>query len=252
MIPFVHLHVHSQYSILDGMAPIKDLVDKAITDGMRGMALTDHGNMYGIKAFHDYVNKVNQKRQEGDKFKPIFGCEVYVANKDRHDRSDKRDNGNHLILLAKNLQGYKNLIKIVSHAWTEGLYYHPRTDHSELEKYHEEVLKYNRLIGNLVAECPSEDYSDEYYEGLEDIYRGACDLCEAAGILYEMKTAWIKYRTLQKKKNKTVAETEQCFKLEKTIRKLYEENYGEESDNRFFIGPVEKMYKDVNYDKEKK
>ena len=80
MIPFVHLHVHSQYSILDGMAPVKDLVDKAIADGMRGMALTDHGNMYGIKEFHDYVNKLNKKRAEGEKFTPIFGCEVYVAN----------------------------------------------------------------------------------------------------------------------------------------------------------------------------
>ena len=108
MIPFVHLHVHSQYSILDGMAPVGALVDKAVADGMRGMAITDHGNMYGIKEFHDYVSKLNSKRAEkGEElFKPIFGCEVYVAWKDRHDRSDKRDNGNHLILLAKNLQGY--------------------------------------------------------------------------------------------------------------------------------------------------
>ena len=105
MIPFVHLHVHSQYSILDGMAPVKALVDKAMADGMRGMALTDHGNMYGIKELHDYVAKLNKKRSDDEKFKPIFGCEVYVANHDRHDRNDKNDKGNHLILLAKNLQG---------------------------------------------------------------------------------------------------------------------------------------------------
>ena len=152
MIPFVHLHVHSQYSILDGMAPVKALVDKAIADGMRGMAITDHGNMYGIKEFHDYVAKLNKKRGDDEKFKPIFGCEVYVANKDRHDRNDKRDNGNHLILLAKNLQGYKNLVKIVSHAWTEGMYYHPRTDHSELEKYHEGIICCSACLGGEVPQ----------------------------------------------------------------------------------------------------
>ena len=155
MIPFVHLHVHSQYSILDGQAPVKALVDKAIANGMRGMAITDHGNMFGIKEFHDYVNKLNKKRggENGDeKFKPIFGCEVYVANKSRHDRIDKRDNGNHLILLAKNLKGYKNLIKIVSHAWTEGMYYHPRTDHSELEKYHEGIICCSACLGGEVPQ----------------------------------------------------------------------------------------------------
>ena len=152
MIPFVHLHVHSQYSILDGMAPVKALVDKAIANGMRGIAITDHGNMYGIKEFHDYVSKLNKKRGDDEKFKPIFGCEVYVANKDRHDRNDKRDNGNHLILLAKNLKGYKNLIKIVSHAWTEGMYYHPRTDHSELEKYHEGIICCSACLGGEVPQ----------------------------------------------------------------------------------------------------
>ena len=152
MIPFVHLHVHSQYSILDGMAPVKSLVDKAIADGMRGMAITDHGNMYGIKEFHDYVAKINKKRGDEEKFKPIFGCEVYVAWNNRHDRNDKRDNGNHLILLAKNLKGYKNLIKIVSHAWTEGMYYHPRTDHSELEKYHEGIICCSACLGGEVPQ----------------------------------------------------------------------------------------------------
>ncbi len=152
MIPFVHLHVHSQYSILDGMAPVKSLVDKAISDGMRGMAITDHGNMYGIKEFHDYVSKLNKKRGDDEKFKPIFGCEVYVAKQDRHEHLDKRDIGYHLILLAKNLQGYKNLIKIVSHAWTEGFYSHPRTDHSELEKYHEGIICCSACLGGEVPQ----------------------------------------------------------------------------------------------------
>ena len=152
MIPFVHLHVHSQYSILDGQAPVKSLVDKAIANGMRGMAITDHGNMFGIKEFHDYVGKLNKKRGDDEKFKPIFGCEVYVANKDRHEHIDKRDIGRHLILLAKNLKGYKNLIKIVSHGWTEGFYSHPRTDHSELEKYHEGIICCSACLGGEVPQ----------------------------------------------------------------------------------------------------
>ena len=152
MIPFTHLHVHSQYSILDGMAPVKALVDKAVADGMRGMAITDHGNMFGIKEFHDYVAKLNKKRGDDEKFKPIFGCEVYVASGDRHDQIDKNDKGYHLILLAKNLKGYKNLIKIVSHAWTEGFYYHPRTDHSELEKYHEGIICCSACLGGEVPQ----------------------------------------------------------------------------------------------------
>ena len=119
---------------------------------MRGMALTDHGNMYGIKEFHDYVTKLNKARGEDEKFKPIFGSEVYVANHDRRDRNDKNDKGNHLILLAKNLQGYKNLIKIVSHGWTEGMYYHPRTDHSELEKYHEGIICCSACLGGEVPQ----------------------------------------------------------------------------------------------------
>jgi DNA polymerase-3 subunit alpha len=119
---------------------------------MRGMAITDHGNMFGIKEFHDYVGKLNKKRGDDEKFKPIFGCEVYVANKDRHEHIDKRDIGRHLILLAKNLKGYKNLIKIVSHGWTEGFYSHPRTDHSELEKYHEGIICCSACLGGEVPQ----------------------------------------------------------------------------------------------------
>ena len=152
MIPFVHLHVHSQYSILDGQASIKGMVDKAIADGMRGMALTDHGNMFGIKELHDYCNKVNKDLEEKDKFKPIFGCEVYVAMTDMHEHVDKRDIGRHLILLAKNLQGYKNLIKIVSNGWTEGFYSHPRTDKSQLEKYHEGIICCSACLGGEVPQ----------------------------------------------------------------------------------------------------
>ena len=144
---FVHLHVHTQYSLLDGQASIPALVDKAMADGMPGIAITDHGNMYGIKEFFNYVNKKNSKLEEGQKFKPIFGCEVYVAEKDLHEHVDKRDIGRHLILLAKNRQGYKNLIKIVSKAWTEGFYMHPRTDKQEIAAHHEGLIVCSACLG---------------------------------------------------------------------------------------------------------
>ena len=100
---FTHLHVHTQYSLLDGKATIPELVDKAISTGMKGIAITDHGNMFGIKEFWNYVDKVNSKREEGDKFKPIIGCEMYVARNKMTEKKDKSDNGYHLIVLAKNL-----------------------------------------------------------------------------------------------------------------------------------------------------
>ena len=121
MQDFIHLHVHTYYSILDGMAPVSKLVDKAVANGMKGMALTDHGNMFGIKELFDYANSVNKKLKAEGKppFKPIFGCEMYVA---RHNKEDMvRANGDlggyHLIVLAKNFNGYKNLITLVSRAW---------------------------------------------------------------------------------------------------------------------------------------
>ena len=129
MEDFIHLHVHTYYSILDGQSKIKSLVDKAIADGQRGMAITDHGDMYGIKEFHDYVNGVNKKRKkEGlEPFKPIFGCEMYVAkNGPKEQKEGKQDQGGyHLIVLAKNETGYRNLIKIVSNAWVDGFYMRP-------------------------------------------------------------------------------------------------------------------------------
>ena len=137
---FVHLHVHTQYSILDGQASIKKLVDKAIKNGMPGMAVTDHGNMFGIKEFFNYVKKVNKANPDLN-FKPIFGCEMYCARRSMDKKEGKLDSsGWHLIVLAKNKTGYHNLVKLVSHAWTDGFYSRPRTDHAELEKYHEGLI----------------------------------------------------------------------------------------------------------------
>ena len=191
MQDFVHLHVHSQYSILDGQASIQKLVDKAIKDGMRGIAITDHGNMFGIKEFWNYVKKKNGARRDKVKqtsaaitelqavvdggeaseeqttelaklkaeldslpkedFKAIIGCEVYVARRGLQFKEGKQDqSGYHLILLAKNEKGYKNLIKIVSKAWTEGFYMRPRTDHTELEKYHEGLICCSACLGGEI------------------------------------------------------------------------------------------------------
>ena len=144
MEDFIHLHVHTYYSILDGQSSIKKLVDKAVKDGMRGMAVTDHGNMFGIKEFHDVCHDVNKKRKEAgqEPFKPIFGCEMYVARYGpKEQKNGKQDqSGYHLIVLAKNYVGYKNLIKLVSNSWTDGYYMRPRTDRADLERYHEGLI----------------------------------------------------------------------------------------------------------------
>lgn len=195
MQPFIHLHVHSQYSVLDGQASVKALVDKAIVNGMRGIALTDHGNMFGIKELTDYVNKKNKdvdgeiknlkktieelksadavdqealskaetalKEAESKIFTPIIGCEMYVADNDMTDRSNKKDIGRHLIVLAKNQHGYHNLIKLVSNAWTDGYYYHPRTDKKQLEKYHEDLIVCSACLGGEVPKLITAGHIEE-------------------------------------------------------------------------------------------
>ena len=204
MQDFVHLHVHTQYSILDGQASVPKLVDKAIRNGMRGMAITDHGNMMGIKEFFNYTNKVTGKAKgiikdaeakiaaikdgtyvskpgkdgknpdEGKSpdeliaeaeavirkqrpvadFKPIFGCEMYVSRrKDKSLKEQKVDQGGwHLIVLAKNEHGYHNLIKLVSRAWVDGFYMRPRTDHKDLELFHEDLIVCSACIGGEVPQ----------------------------------------------------------------------------------------------------
>lgn len=204
MQDFVHLHVHTQYSILDGQASVPKLVDKAIRDGMRGMAITDHGNMMGIKEFFNYTNKVCGKAKgiikdaeakiealrngtytskpgkdgknpdEGKtteqliveaeqtiakqrpiaNFKPIFGCEMYVSRRrDKSLKEQRIDQGGwHLIVLAKNEHGYHNLIKLVSRAWVDGFYMRPRTDHKDLELFHEDLIVCSACIGGEVPQ----------------------------------------------------------------------------------------------------
>ena len=154
MEDFIHLHVHTYYSILDGQSPVQKIVDKAVANGMRGMAITDHGNMFGVKELYNYCNKINGKLKDEGKepFKPIFGCEMYVAHRRKSDRvKEKGDMGGyHLIVLAKNYKGYKNLIKLVSRAWVDGYYMRPRTDREDLEKYHEDIIVCSACIAGEV------------------------------------------------------------------------------------------------------
>ncbi len=190
MKPFVHLHVHTQYSMLDGQASIDSLIEKAQNDGMPAIAITDHGNMFGVKEFFNKVNKKNSKytgtikdcekelnilkdkeiltpeEEERIKkltekiaeckaslFKPIIGCECYCARTNRFDKDGKEHlSGYHLIVLAKNFQGYKNLIKMVSLSWTEGFYGRPRIDKELLEKYHEGLIVSSACLGGEIPQ----------------------------------------------------------------------------------------------------
>uniref|UniRef100_UPI0040570FCD DNA polymerase III subunit alpha n=1 Tax=Alistipes sp. TaxID=1872444 RepID=UPI0040570FCD len=266
MLDFVHLHVHSQYSLLDGQAAISRLVDKAMADGQPGIAITDHGNMFAIKEFFNYVKKQNGKKHDKIKslkrlrdkltkllveepdpehhiaqlkeqiaplkprieaddaspeeaerynklnaelsdleamrgefhfsveeaeakiakleevpdFKPIIGCEVYVARRRLQDRVKAQGDlgGYHLNLWAKNERGYHNLIKIVSKAWTEGFYGHPRTDREELERYHEGLICLSACLGGEIPKGITQGRIEEaeeavrWYKGLfgEDYY----------------------------------------------------------------------------------
>lgn len=151
---FVHLNVHSHYSILNGCSTIQQIVDSALKKRMPGIAITDYGNMFGIMEFIQYVARINKERHEKGKkpFKPIIGCELYVA---KHGSKEKKNGvkdrkGYRLIVLAKNLIGYKNLIKIVSNSWTEGFYAAPRTDRKDMEKYHEGLIVLSGGFGSEV------------------------------------------------------------------------------------------------------
>ena len=168
MPQFVHLHVHSHYSMLDGMSKIPDLIAKARRCGMYSLALTDHGNMFGIKDFLDTADKVNRKAAEAGEplFKPIVGIEAYCARRTLYDKDKNlrevnpengRDrivdrSGHHLILLAKNLQGYHNLCKLSSIAYTDGFYDRPRIDHNVLEQYREGLIVSSACLGGEIPQ----------------------------------------------------------------------------------------------------
>ena len=145
MAAFSHLHVHTQYSILDGASNITNLMDKVKSLGMEAIAITDHGNMFGVKEFHAAATKKG--------IKPVIGCEIYVAKRSIADVSGKEDrSGDHLILLAKNLTGYKNLIKLVSLAWIKGFYYKPRIDKELLAQYREGLIASSACLAGEIQD----------------------------------------------------------------------------------------------------
>jgi len=142
---FTHLHVHTEYSLLDGSCKIKELIGRAKELGMKNLAITDHGNMYGVIDFYRAAKDAG--------INPVIGCEVYVAPGSRFDRevSKGEERYNHLVLLAENNQGYANLMKIVSLGFTEGFYYKPRVDYEVLEKYHEGIIALSACLAGVVA-----------------------------------------------------------------------------------------------------
>ena len=148
---FVHLHIHTEYSLLDGACRIDQLMDRVKECGQTAIACTDHGVMYGCVQFYKAAKKAG--------IKPIIGCEVYVATRTRFDKVNKIDGNNHLILLCKNETGYKNLIKMVSAAFTEGFYSKPRVDKQLLEQYHEGLIC---LSACLAGEIPQAILAGDY------------------------------------------------------------------------------------------
>ena len=166
MNDFVHLHTHTEYSLLDGACRIEKLVEKAAELGMKAMAITDHGNMYGVVKFYKAAKKCG--------IKPILGCEVYTAPRSRHEKEGRQDaEPGHLVLLAENQQGYKNLMKIVSIGFVEGFYYKPRVDVEVLKQYSEGIIALSACLAGDTARSIIQgnmDKAREYIETYTDIF----------------------------------------------------------------------------------
>ncbi len=161
MADFVHLHNHSEYSLLDGLSKIKPMVARAKELGMKALAITDHGNMYGTIRFYEAC------LAEG--IKPIIGCEIYVSKTSRHDKTTENKDYNHLILLAKNNEGYKNLMRLVSISHLEGFYYKPRVDMELLEKYHEGLICTTACLNGYISDPLMHDQEKEAIDRLKKL-----------------------------------------------------------------------------------
>ena len=153
MADFVHLHNHSEYSLLDGLSRVEDIVTRAKELGMKSIAITDHGNMYGTIQFY--------KECVAAGIKPIIGCEIYIAKRSRFDKTVDDKDYNHLILLAKNLIGYKNLMKIISKSHLEAFYYKPRTDIELLREHSEGLICLSACVNGYVSEPLLNNQEDE-------------------------------------------------------------------------------------------
>ena len=160
MSDFVHLHLHTTYSLLDGQCQINPLVERARRWGMPALAVTDHGNLFALKAFYDACRNTKKNFEGLPKIKPILGCEAYVVNHDYHERV-KDETRFHLCLHAKNLTGYHNLVRLISEAYIHGFYYKPRIDHALLEKYHEGLHCSSACLAGEVARAIVDGRMDE-------------------------------------------------------------------------------------------
>lgn len=182
---FTHLHVHTEYSLLDGSSKIKELLPRAKELGMDSLAITDHGVMYGVIDFYKKAKEVG--------IKPILGCEIYVAPGSRFDREQSRgeDRYYHLVLLAENNQGYKNLMKIVTRGFTEGYYYRPRVDYEVLEQYHEGIIA---LSACLAGEIPNKILKEDY-EGAREAARRMNALFGQGNFFLELQDHGIREQT---------------------------------------------------------
>ena len=182
---FTHLHVHTEYSLLDGSSKISELLPRAKELGMDSLAITDHGVMYGVIDFYKKAKEVGVK--------PILGCEIYVAPGSRFDREQSRgeDRYYHLVLLAENNQGYKNLMKIVTRGFTEGYYYRPRVDYEVLERYHEGIIA---LSACLAGEIPNKILKEDY-EGAREAARKMNALFGPGNFFLELQDHGLRQQT---------------------------------------------------------
>ena len=182
---FTHLHVHTEYSLLDGSSKISELLPRAKELGMDSLAITDHGVMYGVIDFYKKAKEVG--------IKPILGCEIYVAPGSRFDREQSRgeDRYYHLVLLAENNQGYKNLMKIVTRGFTEGYYYRPRVDYEILERYHEGIIA---LSACLAGEIPNKILKEDY-EGAREAARKMNALFGPGNFFLELQDHGLRQQT---------------------------------------------------------
>ena len=168
--PFVHLHNHSEFSLLDGASRLDLLVETALRMEMPALALTDHGNLFGALKFYNMVQKKNKERKKAGKseLNPIIGCEVYVARESRHKKTGGGDQSNHLVLLAENDEGYRNLTKLVSFGFLEGFYYKPRIDKELLNQYSKGLIASSACLKGAVAQkLAMNEQEDAFSEALE-------------------------------------------------------------------------------------
>ena len=150
---YVHLHIHTQYSLLDGACRIKELIQKAIDYQMPAVAMTDHGNIFGAIDFYQTASQMG--------IKPIIGCECYIAPASRHDKNPRQAGLSHLVLFAKDLEGYRNLIKLISASYLEGFYYRPRMDMEILEKYSKGLIATSACLRGKIPQLLQENKFDE-------------------------------------------------------------------------------------------